>query len=232
MANENVPNQDLPSHVAIIMDGNRRWATGKNLDIKEGHKAGFERFKEIVQLCFDKGIKYVTIYAFSTENWKRTDEEVGALMGLMTYAIKNEIQAYKKKNIRVNIIGRHEDLSPELRKEVEKIEVETASKDGNVLNAAISYGGKTEIVNAVNQILAAEESVTEENISRHLYTKDQPNPELVIRTGGQHRLSNFLLWQTDYSEIYFTDTLWPDFTPAELDKALAFYTQVKRNFGK
>jgi undecaprenyl diphosphate synthase len=232
MSSSDLPNTLLPSHVAIIMDGNRRWAAGQNKQANDGHRAGFERFKEIVQLCFDKGVKYVTVYAFSTENWKRTDEEVGALMGLMSYAVKNEVKNYKKKNIRVNIIGRRNDLSPELQSELAEIEAETHDKDGNVLNVAISYGGKNEIVDAVRVVLASGAEVTTESIAKNLYTKDQPNPELVIRTGGEHRLSNFLLWQTDYSELYFTDTLWPDFDETQLDTALNFFSKQKRNFGK
>lgn len=232
MTDANLPNIDLPSHVAIIMDGNRRWAKERGLSPQEGHKAGFERFKEIVQLLFDRGVTYVTVYAFSTENWKRTDEEVGALMGLMTHAIKNEIQNYRNKNIRVNIIGRRQDLPDDLQSELKNIEEETSSKDGNVLNVAISYGGKSEIVDAVSKIEADGGEVTEKSISDNLYTKGQPNPELVIRTGGQPRLSNFLMWQTDYSEIYFTDVLWPDFDEKELDKTLEFYAKIKRNFGK
>lgn len=227
-----MPNLEVPRHVAIIMDGNRRWAREKNLKNEEGHRAGFERFKEIVQATFDLGVKYVTVYAFSTENWKRTDEEVGTLMSLMTHAIKNEIQAYKNKNIRVNIIGQRSDLPEDLQQEIGKIETETADKDENTLNVAISYGGKAEIVDAVNHIEANGEKITEQSISDNLYTAGQPNPDLVIRTGGQPRLSNFLMWQTDYSEIYFTDVLWPDFDLGELDKALDFYTKIKRNFGK
>jgi len=232
MADREVINQDIPTHVAIIMDGNRRWAKSRGLAAKDGHRAGFERFKEIVQLCFDRGVKYVTVYAFSTENWKRTDEEVGALMGLMTYAVKNEIQNYKKKNIRVNIIGRRSDLTSALQTDLAEIERETFNKDGNILNVAISYGGKAEILMAAQEVFNSDEELTEETIDSHLYTAGQPNPDLLIRTGGQHRLSNFLLWQTDYTELYFTDTLWPDFKAGELDKALGFYTKIKRNFGK
>lgn len=232
MADLNRPNLDIPYHVAIIMDGNRRWAKEHGAKIEEGHRKGFERFKEIVQLCFDKGIKYVTVYAFSTENWQRTEQEVGALMGLMTNAITNEIKSYQGKNIRVNIIGRIKDLPKNLQDEIQKIEKETAGKDEHVLNVAISYGGKEEIVSAIKKIEEKCEEVTEENISKNLYTTGQPNPDLVIRTGGQPRLSNFLMWQTDYSEIYFTDVLWPDFTSKELDKAIDFYTKIKRNFGK
>lgn len=223
---------DLPSHVAIIMDGNRRWAKLAGIPTKDGHRAGFERFKEIVQLCFDRGIKHVTVYAFSTENWKRTDEEVGALMTLMTHAIKNEIKLYREKNIQVNIIGNHDDLPSGLKQEIENIEAETASKDENVLNVAISYGGKAEIVRAARLVVESGEEITEQAISNNLYTSGQPSPELIVRTGGQHRLSNFLLWQTDYSEIYFTDVLWPDFAPTELDSALEFYSKIKRNFGR
>jgi len=223
---------ELPSHVAIIMDGNRRWAKEQGLATKEGHMAGFERFKEIVQLCFDRGVKYVTVYAFSTENWKRTDEEVGALMGLMTHAIKNEIKLYREKNIRVNIIGNHDDLPANLKTEIENIEKETVNKNGNVLNVAISYGGKAEIVRAAKEALVNAGEITEESLEERLYTSGQPDPELIIRTGGQHRLSNFLLWQAAYSEMYFTNALWPEFDATELDKALAFYTNIKRNFGK
>jgi len=225
-------NQSIPTHVAIIMDGNRRWAKSKGLQASFGHKEGFERFKEIVQLCFDRGVKYVTVYAFSMENWKRTEEEVTGLMGLMSHAIKNEIQDYRSKDIRVNIIGRKQDLSEDLQVEVGNIEQETADKGSNVLNVAISYSGKSEIVDSVNKIIAKGDIVTEDSISANLYTAGQPDPELIIRTGGNPRLSNFLIWQSDYSEIYFTDVLWPDFSENELDKALSFYSKIKRNFGK
>jgi undecaprenyl diphosphate synthase len=232
MATENVTNLDSPSHVAIIMDGNRRWAKSQNLTASDGHRAGFERFKEIVQLCFDKGIKYVTVYAFSTENWKRTGPEVSGLMSLMTYAIKHEIQSYKSKNIQVNVIGRREDLPKSIGKEIDKIEGETANRTENILNVAISYGGKDEIVRAANIALEKGLEITDQSITDHLYTAGQPNPDLIIRTGGEHRLSNFLLWQSDYSELYFTDVLWPDFDASELEQALAFYSNIKRNFGR
>jgi undecaprenyl diphosphate synthase len=225
-------NQAIPSHVAIIMDGNRRWAKNKGLQVNMGHKEGYERFKEIVNLCFEKGVKYVTVYAFSTENWKRSKDEVSGLMGLMSYAIKNEVQNYRERDIKVNIIGRKHDLPDNLKKELEDIESETADKKSNVLNVALSYGGKAEIVDAVNRIITNGGDVTEESISENLYTAGQPDPELIIRTGGNPRLSNFLMWQASYSEIYVTDVLWPDFNPVELDKAFVFFGEINRNFGK
>lgn len=225
------PAIDLPCHVAIIMDGNRRWAKERGVGTKDGHRAGFERFREIVQASFDRGIKYVTVYAFSTENWKRTDEEVGALMNLMTFAVKSEIKKYQESNVQVRIIGRRTDLPRDLQEELTKIEADTASKDGNVLNVAISYGGRAEIIDAVTKASRLGE-ITEDSIANNLYTAGQPDPELIIRTGGQPRLSNFLLWQAAYSEVYFTDVLWPDFNETELDKSLAFYAKIKRNFGK
>jgi undecaprenyl diphosphate synthase len=152
--------QPVPSHIAIIMDGNRRWAKNKGLSINLGHREGYERFKEIVDLCFKYGVKYVTVYAFSTENWKRTEEEVGGLMSLMTYAIKNEIQSYKDRDTRVNIIGRKQDLPAELRGELGRIETDTADRKGTVLNVALSYGGKTEIVDAVNKVIEKGDKVT------------------------------------------------------------------------
>ncbi len=225
-------NQTVPTHVAIIMDGNRRWAKNKGLDTNSGHREGYERFKEIVDLCFAKGVKNVTVYAFSTENWKRTEDEVGGLMNLMTFAIKNEIQNYKDRDTRVNIIGRKRNLPQNLQKELVNIESETADRRGSVLNVALSYGGRAEIVDAVNMAITKGEKITEDSISANLYTAGQPDPDLIIRTGGNPRLSNFLIWQSSYSEIYLTDVLWPDFNENELDKALAFFSDIKRNFGK
>jgi undecaprenyl diphosphate synthase len=232
MVSSKASNQLSLAHIAFIMDGNRRWAEKHKLLAKEGHNAGFERFKEIVQLCFDKGIGYVTVYAFSTENWKRTEEEIGTLMSLMTHAIKNEIQNYRDKNIKVNIIGRKDDLPQPLQLEIEKIEQTTSEKDEFVLNVALSYGGKEEVVQSVRKAILAGKEISETTIEEGLYTAGQPNPDLIIRTGGQPRLSNFLMWQSFYSEIYFTDTLWPDFDANELDKAITFFSDIKRNFGK
>ncbi len=232
MTSADPDNQPVPTHIAFIMDGNRRWAKNRGLNISEGHKEGFERFKEIVDLCFAKGIKYVTVYAFSTENWKRTEEEVGGLMALMSHAIKVEIQNYRDRDTRINIIGRKQDLPLDLQKELAEIETETVDRRANTLNVAISYGGRAEIVDAVQKIIQKNGEVTEKEISDNLYTAGQPEPELIVRTGGNPRLSNFLTWQSIYSEVYFTDVLWPDFSGAELDKALSFYYNIKRNFGK
>lgn len=217
------------------MDGNRRWAKKNGLPTATGHKEGYKRFKEIGDLCRKKGIKTVTVYAFSTENWKRDDEEVNNLMDLLRYALNKEIDRLDKENVRVKIIGRRNDLSEDLQDLIARGEEKTKNNDGGNLNIAISYGGREEITGAVKKIVAsgvAPEEITEETVEQNLYTAGQSDPDLVIRCGGQNRLSNFLLWQLAYAEIYFTDVLWPDFDEKELDKALDFFNNIKRNFGK
>ena len=222
-------------HLAIIMDGNRRWAKDNNLPAALGHREGYKRFREIGDLCRQKGIRTITVYAFSTENWKRNDEEVSDLMDLLRFALNQEIGRLDKENIRVRIIGRRDDLSQDLQDLIARAEEQTKDNDSGDLNIAISYGGREEITNAVKKIVAsgiAPESINEETVEKNLYTAGQNDPDLLIRCGGQKRLSNFLLWQLAYSEIYFTDVLWPDFDAAELEKALEFFDKTKRNFGK
>ena len=220
----------------MIMDGNRRWAKehGK-LGPIAGHQAGYKRFKEIAELCRKKGIKTLTVYALSTENWKRTKEEVGALLGLLRFALEKEIDQLHNDNVRVRILGRRTDLPDDLRESVRKAQELTAENTGGDLNIAISYGGRAEIVDAVQDIVKqgiAPDKIDEQVVADNLYTAGQDDPDLVIRCGGQKRLSNFLLWQSAYSEIYFTDVFWPDFDENELDKALSFFEEIKRNFGK
>ena len=222
-------------HLAIIMDGNRRWAKEHGKPAALGHQEGYKRFKEIGDLCREKGIKTVTVYAFSTENWKRDEEEVNDLMNLLSFALNQEISRLDKQNVRVKIIGRRDDLSRDLQDSIARAEEQTKENDGGDLNIAISYGGREEITNAVKKIAAsglAPESITEEIVEKNLYTCGQEDPDLLIRCGGQNRLSNFMLWQSAYTEIYFTDVLWPDFDEKELDKALEFFDKTKRNFGK
>jgi undecaprenyl diphosphate synthase len=221
-----------PTHVAIIMDGNRRWATQRGLAVELGHREGFKRFKEIADYAFDLGIKYLTFYAFSTENWRRTKEEVSGLMSLARFVIEKELPKYKDRDTRVRVIGHRADWPADIAEKIAVVEHDTANHKANNLNIAFSYGGQTEIVEAVKTIIEAGEEVSVYSISRHVYTAGQPNPDMVIRTGGQPRLSNFLMWQSGYSEIYLSDTLWPDFSKKEFDNAITFYHNIKRNFGK
>lgn len=227
-------NQSI-KHIAMIMDGNRRWAKEKGKPAIFGHQEGYKRFVEIGELCRKKGIKTFTVYAFSTENWKRTKEEVDALMGLLRYALEKEVDRLDKDNVRVRILGRREDLPQDLQASIQRAEEKTKNNTGGDLNIAVSYGGRAEVVDAVKKIIKSDikvEDISEKTVSDNLYTAGQADPDLLIRCGGQKRLSNFLLWQSAYSEIYFTDVLWPDFDEKELDKALDFFEKTKRNFGK
>jgi len=222
----------LPSHVAFIMDGNRRWANKHSLATELGHKEGYQRFKEIVDKAFELGVRTVTVYAFSTENWNRSDDEVSGIMNLARYVIKNDIGSYKKRKVKVNIIGETDMLPLDIQEQITSIESETEKENNNVINIAFSYGSRAEIVRAACMAVDNNLEITEESIGANLYTGGQTDPDLIIRTGGQPRLSNFLLWQAAYSEIYFTDSLWPDFDVKELMKSFEFYSKIKRNFGK
>ncbi len=222
-------------HLAIIMDGNRRWAKQRGLSPFMGHKRGYEVFQKIAQACLDRGIKILTVYAFSTENWKRSRKEVSLLMNLLERGLKEQAKKLQEYNIRLNILGRIEDLPQSLQRVVLDVVDKTKKNTGGILNLALSYGGRAEIISAVRKILKTKKDIDEINereFSQFLYTAGQPDPDLIIRTGERLRISNFLLWQGAYSELYFTDTLWPDFTEKELDKALADYKTRQRNFGK
>jgi len=224
--------ETIPQHLAIIMDGNRRWARKKKLASYFGHQEGYKKFKEIADACLKKGIKILTVYAFSTENWRRSKKEVNFLMKLLESCLDKEALDLQEKKIKVKVIGRREDLPPSLQKKIEQLEKATASNKRGILNLAISYGGRDEILRAVNRAIQAGQVVKDEaSFSRFLDTAGQPDPDLIIRTGGQGRLSNFLLWQAAYSELYFTDTFWPDFTIKELDKILSDFARRQRNFG-
>ncbi len=227
----------LPRHIAIIMDGNGRWARRRGLPRSAGHAAGAENFKTIVRFCGEIGISYLTVYAFSTENWSRPIDEVDNLMRLLEEYLD---KAYKELDdrVRVRIIGEREMLSEVLRTKVEKLEADTAERTGMVLNIALSYGGRQEILHAVRLLAEKVESgtvkpadITEEMLSKGLYTAGQPDPDLIIRPSGEKRLSNFLLWQAAYAEFWYSDILWPSFKPAHLVEAIAAFQKRDRRFG-
>ena len=222
---------NVPNHIAIIMDGNGRWAKNQNKPRVFGHKAGANTLRKIMEYCNKIGVTYLTVYAFSTENWKRSQEEVDALMFLFKSYIKSERENLLKNKIRFMVSGREEGVNPSLMEAIKELE-EVTSKDYEMtLNIAFNYGGRAEITDAVNKILKeGKTSITEEEFSKYLYN-DIPDPDLVIRTSGEFRISNFLLWQIAYSEIYITDKYWPDFDEEEMDKALLSYSKRERRFG-
>lgn len=230
---------DIPQHVAIIMDGNRRWAEKKNLPGIVGHHAGVKSVDLITEACARAGVKALTLYTFSTENWKRPKEEVDLLLNLLRENLRDKAEKLCANNIIFNVIGRIEEFPPKLKEEIEKA-IETTSKNtGMVLTLALNYGGRREILDAVAKACARSRekgfdisSLKEEDFAEYLYTGDLPDPDLIIRTSGEKRLSNFLLWQAAYSEIYVTDTLWPDFNEKELEKAFNEYSERSRRFGK
>lgn len=222
--------RNVPQHVAIIMDGNGRWAAQRGRRRGEGHVAGAKTLGEVLKWCGDRGIRYLTVYAFSTENWKRPREEVMGLMKLFARMLKSKEKDFMRNKVRFRMIGRRGDLSPSLRKVIETLEKKTEGFEREFI-AAISYGGRAEIVDAVNAAIDAGEKVTEETFRRYLYASDVPDPDLIIRTSGELRTSNFLLWESAYAEYYFTETLWPDFSEKELDAALESYAMRHRRKG-
>ncbi len=221
-------------HLAISMGGNGRWATQRGLTRSDGHRAGAENIKRVVDAAREMGIKYMTVYAFSTENWKRPVAEVTFLMALIGEFTKKMLPNMMKNNVRLRTIGRTGDLPLPARRALLKAIEATKDNTGFTLNIALSYGGRAEIVDAVNDILknrTRRGKVTEKEFAEYLYAPDLPDPELIIRAGGEFRLSNFLMWESSYSEIYVTDTLWPDFSEETLRKALEFYAGRDRRFG-
>lgn len=224
-------NLNIPQHVAIILDGNGRWAKKRHLPRNMGHRQGSKVVEQIIEDAHDLGIKYLTVYAFSTENWKRSQEEVSALMFLFKSYIKNEEKNIMENNIRFMVSGRRENVSESLLEAIDKLQEKSKNNSGLTFNIAFNYGGRAEIIDAVNKILkSGKTSIDEVEFSKYLYN-DIPDPELLIRTSGELRISNFLLWQIAYSEIYITDTLWPDFDEKELDKAIESYEKRDRRFG-
>lgn len=226
---------DLPRHIAIIMDGNRRWARARGVSEIDGHAAGVEAIRELLRHAVRRGIPVLTLYAFSRENWARTDAEVVGLFGLLEQAIRSETDELCAQGVQVRLLGRLEELPPATRESIESALAATAGGTRMRLNIAFNYAGRTELVDAVRSIVRsgrAPEDVDESTIAAALYTAGLPDPDLVIRTGGEHRLSNFLIWQSAYAEMITSDTLWPDFGPADLDGALAEYASRTRRFGR
>jgi len=230
---------NVPTHIAIIMDGNGRWAKARGLPKIMGHRKGAEAIRNILKVCADLGVKYLTLYTFSTENWKRPKSEVGGLMRLFEEQLKRETKNLHKNNVRVNTIGRTQDLPEGVQLKLKEAIELTQNNTGVVLNLALSYGGRAEIVDAVKEILQnieqgnlKTEEITEDSFNRYLYTKGIPDPDLLIRTSGEMRISNFLLWQISYAEIYVTERLWPDFSRKDLEKAIKEYQNRQRKYGE
>lgn len=231
-------NTDLPSHIAIIMDGNGRWAKKRLVPKIVGHRAGAQALDKITKKADTMGIKHMTVYAFSTENWKRSKEEVNSLMNLMREYLNKYIDDNKNSNIKVDIIGDVTALESDIQEKIKMLEEISSKKQGMNLHIALNYGGRDEITRAVKNIIKDNskgiidvESLNEELISKYLDTKNIPDPELLIRTSGELRFSNFLLWQIAYTEFYFTDKLWPDFTIKDLENAISQYKNRDRRFG-
>ena len=221
----------LPRHIAIIMDGNGRWAKQRSLPRTAGHKAGAEVFRDIATYCKELGVEYLTVYAFSTENWKRPAEEVGTIMGLLKQYLLEAVDTMERDHIRLKFFGDLSAIAPELQELAAETREISGHYDGFQANICLNYGGRAEILRAAQRCAEAGEDWTEENFGKHLYSAGIPDPELIIRPSGELRLSNFLLWQCAYSEFYFCDTLWPDFTRAELDRAIIDYQKRDRRFG-
>ena len=218
-------------HIAFIMDGNGRWATSRSLPREAGHAKGAAAFKNVVHICDDFGIETLTVYAFSTENWKRPEREINAIMDLLESNISEAVRDDKKNNAKYRFLGDKNALCEKFAKRCTELEKLTEN-NRLLLNIALNYGSRAEITNAVNRLIAeGKKSVTEDDISSALYTAHCPDPDLIVRSAGEFRLSNFLLWQAAYSEIYVTDTLWPDFDRNEVAKAIVDFSKRKRNFG-
>lgn len=230
--------ENIPQHIAIIMDGNGRWAKKRALPRKAGHKAGAEALEKVITHCNELGVKHLTVYAFSTENWKRSQEEVDAIMDLLRQYLNVYFKRFLKDNIRLHVIGDRTRLAQDIQESIIENETRTKDKDGLCVHIALNYGGRDELRRAVkkaakdveNGNLQADE-ITEDVIASYLDTADIPDPELVIRTSGEERISNFLLWQVAYSEFYFTDALWPDFNGNMLEEAIYDYQNRERRFG-
>lgn len=228
----------VPRHIAIVMDGNGRWAKRRGLPRVEGHRRGEQTVHDIVEYCGQVGVQHLTLYTFSAENWRRPLEEVRALMRLIELVARRRIQELHRKNVRLRVIGRMEELPPSLQEELRRDMALTRENTGLNLNLAINYGGRAEIVDAARRLaekvalgVLEPAEITEEAVTREMYNPDMPDPDLLVRTGGEMRLSNFLLWQAAYSEIYVTPVLWPDFTGRDLEEAIRVYQSRERRFG-
>lgn len=233
-----IDSDKLPRHIAIIMDGNGRWAKRHTIGRIRGHRKGAQTVRMAVRTCREIGVKYLTLFAFSTENWERPENEVKALMLLLEEYLTKEIDELKKQGIRLTTIGEIERLNPSVREKIVQAMESTTANDKMVLNIALSYGGQDEIIYALKRIIRdvqddkiKADEINKEIFGNYLYTSGMPDPDLLIRTSGEYRISNFLLWQTAYTELYFTKVLWPDFTKDDLFKAIASYQRRERRFG-
>ena len=230
MSEENV----VPKHLGLILDGNRRWAKDQGLPTLEGHQQGAEALKTIALAAFDRGVEFVSAYAFSTENWKRTEEEVGYLMKLFMKGVELHLDTFHNAGIKVVILGRREGLDKSVIKAFDKTESKTKTNTRGTLALCVNYGGQEELVDAFKNIIESGESkevITREKIEQNLYHPEIPGIDLLVRSSGEKRTSGFMLYRSDYAELYFTDTMWPDFSEAELDQALSEYSSRKRRFG-
>ncbi len=235
---EEINKQNLPEHIAIIMDGNRRWAKQRGLTTKDGHKAGSKNLETIATFCNEIGIKYLTVYAFSTENWKRSQEEVSALMFILKANLDSMLRKMDLKNIKIRVIGEKENIPKDIEKKINKLVEKTKNNTGLVLNIAFNYGGRAELVHAVKNIAQNVKNgeidikdIDEKMISDNIYTAGQPDPDLMIRTSNELRTSNFLPWQLTYSEFYFPEKHWPEFGKEDLIEAIKVYQKRNRRFG-
>jgi len=227
----------IPQHIAIIMDGNGRWAQKRHIPRTVGHAKGAAGVRDLVEFCAHKGVKYLTLFAFSTENWKRPEEEVSTLMSLFLQYLEKELKNLSQAGVRLQVIGDVTDFAQELQDRIEEAVKATAGNDGIVLTVAANYGGQWDIVQAVRRWQAAHpqadaRGITQEHLAKYLSTSHMPDPDLLIRTGGEQRISNFLLWQVAYAELYFTDVLWPEFYTAQIELALDWYQTRQRRFGR
>lgn len=228
----------IPVHVAIIMDGNGRWAQQRGLPRSAGHRAGMERVRDAVESCLEAGVRYLTLYAFSTENWRRPPEEVNYLMDLFEEALRDEIPKLHQQGVRIRFIGLKQGLRPALIKAMEESEALTSANRALTLNIAINYGGRSELVAAAKGLMRAAlegelkpDDLTEAELAKHLFTAGQPDPDLLIKPGREYRISNFLIWQLAYTELYFSEVYWPDFGKKEMEKAFMEYSRRERRFG-
>ena len=224
--------QRIPHHVAIVMDGNGRWATRRFMPRVAGHKKGMDALRACVRHCGERGVKVLTVFAFSSENWNRPADEVSGLMELLAMALAREVPQLKAEGVRVHFVGNREALSEKVRLGLEQAEAVTAANSRLVFNVCFNYGGRWDIAQAAAKLASQGEAVTEASIASAMALAHVPDPDLIIRTGGEQRISNFLLWQAAYAELYFTDKLWPDFDDAALDAALEDYALRERRFGK
>ncbi|NCF15748.1 MAG: isoprenyl transferase [Gammaproteobacteria bacterium] len=229
---------NIPAHVAVIMDGNGRWARARGKQRHTGHRAGVKSVRMTVEAAAERGVSHLTLFAFSSENWRRPEEEVSSLMGLFVEALRREVGELHRNNVRLRFIGAREELSAGLVKKIGAAEAKTAGNTGLKLNVAIAYGGRWDLVNAAKALASnvksgalAIQDIDAKALSAELQLADTPDPDLLIRTGGEQRISNFLLWDLAYAELWFTDVLWPEFDKQEFDKALAFFAAKQRRYG-